>query len=58
MRSKTNQPKPTKPTKQQDAFNDSRTTEEKELDRVADEAATRAEKREQRYDSEHDIFTK
>ena len=55
MGSETNQPKPTK---QQDASNDSRAIEEKELDRLADEAAQRAEKREQRYDSEHDIFTK
>lgn len=55
MSSETNQPKPMK---QEDASNDSRTIEEKELDRIADEAAQRAEKREQRYDSEHDIFTK
>jgi hypothetical protein len=55
MRSETNQPEPMK---QEDASNDPRTIEEKELDRVADEAAQRAEKREQQYDSEHDIFTK
>ena len=55
MGSETNQPEPIK---QQDASNDSRTIEEKELDRIADEAAKRAEKREQRYDSDHDIFTK
>jgi len=55
MRSETNQPDPMK---QEDASNDPRTIEEKELDRVADEAAQRAEKREQQYDSEHDIFTK
>ena len=34
------------------------TGEETNLDRLADEAATRAAKREQRYDQEHDIFTK
>jgi len=55
MRSETTH---SKPTKQQDAPKDSRTIEEKELDRVADEAAKRAEKREQQYDSEHNIFTK
>jgi hypothetical protein len=37
---------------------DSRTAKEKELDQLADEAAERAEKTEQRYDAEHDIFTK
>jgi hypothetical protein len=55
MPSETNHPEPTK---QQDGSNDSRTIEDKELDRIADEAAKRAEKREQQYDSEHDIFTK
>ena len=44
--------------KQKDDSGDSKTVEEKELDRIADEAAERAEKTEQRYDSEHDIFTK
>ena len=44
--------------KQKDDFGDLKTVEEKELDRIADEAAERAEKTEQRYDSEHDIFTK
>jgi len=37
---------------------DSRTPEDKKLDRLADKAAERAERTEQRYDSEHDIFTK
>ena len=35
-----------------------RTIEEKELDRVADEAAERVGKKEQRYDEGHSIFTK
>ena len=34
------------------------TSKEAELDRLADEAASRAAKREQRYDQQHDIFTK
>jgi hypothetical protein len=34
------------------------TSEETRLDRIADEAASRAAKREQRYDQAHDIFTK
>jgi hypothetical protein len=44
--------------RQQDRVPDSRTAEEKELDRVADEAAERAGKEEQRYDEGHSIFTK
>jgi hypothetical protein len=34
------------------------TSEETNLDHLADEAARRAAKREKRYDQEHDIFTK
>jgi hypothetical protein len=34
------------------------TTNNTNLDRLANEAASRAAKREQRYDQEHDIFTK
>jgi len=44
--------------RQQDHVPNSRTVEEKELDRVADEAAERVGKEEQRYDEEHSIFTK
>jgi hypothetical protein len=34
------------------------TSKETKLDRLANQAASRAAKREQRYDQEHDIFTK
>jgi hypothetical protein len=34
------------------------TSKETKLDRLANEAASRAAKREQRYDQEHGIFTK
>ena len=34
------------------------TSKETELDRLAEEAASRAAKREQHYDQQHDIFTK
>jgi hypothetical protein len=34
------------------------TNKQTQLDRLANEAASRAAKREQRYDQEHDIFTK
>jgi hypothetical protein len=34
------------------------TAKETKLDRIANEAASRAAKRQQRYDQEHDIFTK
>jgi hypothetical protein len=34
------------------------TSKETRLSRLADEAAGRAAKRQQRYDQEHDIFTK
>jgi hypothetical protein len=37
---------------------DSKTGEDKALDRLADRAAEKAGKTEKRYDSEHDIFTK
>jgi hypothetical protein len=44
--------------RQQDDFGASKTTKEKQFDRIADEVAQRAEKTEQRYDQDHDIFTK
>jgi hypothetical protein len=44
--------------KQQDDFNASEATNEITLDRIADEVAERAESTEQRYDQDHDIFTK
>jgi hypothetical protein len=44
--------------KQQDRSKDSATPEDKELDRIADEAAKRAGETERRYDRSHDIFTK
>lgn len=37
---------------------DSRSIEEKEIDSIANDAAEAAEKEEQSYDEEHDIFTK
>jgi hypothetical protein len=43
---------------QQDDFSPAETTNEKQLDRIADEMAKRGETREQRYDRDHDIFTK
>ena len=46
------------PPRQNDDFNASETTNEKELDRIADEVAQRGERTEQRYDQDHDIFTK
>jgi hypothetical protein len=36
----------------------SETSDDKKLDRIADDAAERAGKTEQRYDEDHDIFTK
>jgi hypothetical protein len=42
----------------QDNFSASETTNEKQLDRIADEVAKRAEGAEHRYDQDHDIFTK
>ena len=44
--------------RQQENPSDSRTVEQKKLDRLANEAAERAERTEQRYDRDHDIFTK
>jgi hypothetical protein len=44
--------------RQQDDFSASETTHQKTLDRIADEAAQRAARTEQRYDQDHDIFTK
>jgi hypothetical protein len=44
--------------RQQDDSSASKTAKEKRLNRHADEAAKRAGKREQRYDQEHNIFTK
>ncbi|MEO7029338.1 MAG: hypothetical protein ABI147_08025 [Acidobacteriaceae bacterium] len=45
-------------TKRQDKPKGGETPAAKELGREADEAATRAGKTEQRYDEDHDIFTK
>jgi hypothetical protein len=44
--------------RQQDDFSASETTNEKALDRMAGELAERAQRTEQRYDQDHDIFTK
>jgi hypothetical protein len=44
--------------KQQDESSAYKTTKETKLDRIAHEAASRAVKRQQRYDKEHTIFTK
>jgi hypothetical protein len=44
--------------KEQDDLSASETTNEKALDRIADEVARRAGRREHRYDQNHDIFTK
>jgi hypothetical protein len=45
--------------KQKEALRDPRSTKEKVVDSIADEAAERAGKEEQRYDEQHDnIFTK
>ncbi|HEY4049262.1 MAG TPA: hypothetical protein VGM27_20570 [Acidobacteriaceae bacterium] len=35
-----------------------KTTKETKVDRIANEVASRAVKRQQRYDKEHNIFTK
>jgi len=43
---------------QQDDSNPTTLEEEKKLDRIANDVASRAAKRQQRYDQEHDIFTK
>lgn len=42
----------------QNDFPKPESTKEKELDSIADDAAERAQKEEQGYDEEHDIFTK
>ncbi len=47
-----------KTTTQNDPSKDSETTEDKKLDRIADDAAKRAGKTERRFDEDHDIFTK
>jgi hypothetical protein len=39
-------------------FATSKTGEDNKLDRTAEEAASKARKREQKYDEGHDIFTK
>ena len=41
-----------------DDFSASETTNEEQLDRIANEVAKRAERTEHRYDQDHDIFTK
>jgi len=41
-----------------DPSKSSETSEDKELDRIADDAAERAGQTERRYDEDHDIFTK
>jgi hypothetical protein len=43
---------------QQDNSGAATTAGEIRLDRIANEAASRARKRQQRYDQEHSIFTK
>jgi hypothetical protein len=42
----------------QDDFSASETTNEKKIDRIANEVAKRAGRTEHRYDQDHDIFTK
>jgi hypothetical protein len=44
--------------RQQENPSDSRTVEQKKLDRLANEAAEKAQRTEQRFDRDHDIFTK
>jgi hypothetical protein len=44
--------------RQQENPSESRTVEQKKLDRLANEAAERAERTEQRFDRDHDIFIK
>ena len=55
MNSKTDQ---SDDSRQQEKLVDSSTVEQEKLDRLAQEAAERAERTEQRYDRNHDIFTK
>jgi hypothetical protein len=42
----------------QDNFDAAPTSKEAGLDRIANAAASRARKRQQRYDQDHNIFTK
>jgi hypothetical protein len=44
--------------RQQDDFNAAETTNEETIDRIAGEVAQGAARTEQRYDQDHDIFTK
>jgi hypothetical protein len=44
--------------REQDNPSASKTDRETNLDRIANQAANRAGKRQQRYDQEHNIFTK
>jgi hypothetical protein len=55
MLSQTNSPDTPR---QQDNPSASNTAKETRLDRAANEAASRAAKRQKRYDQEHNIFTK
>jgi hypothetical protein len=55
MHNETDQPDESR---QQENPSHSRPAEQKKLDRLANEAAERAERREQRFDRDHDIFTK
>jgi hypothetical protein len=48
---------PDTPKLQEDSADAQKAVQEK-LDRIADKAAKRGEKREQRYDEEHGIFTR
>jgi hypothetical protein len=54
MPSQTNSPATPK---EQDNSSASKTAKETKVDRIANEAARRAVKRQQRYDQEHNIFT-
>ena len=42
----------------EDNSNDAKKAVQEKLDRIADKAAKRGEKRQQRFDEEHGIFTK
>jgi hypothetical protein len=44
--------------REQDNLTPSKTARETNLDRIANKAASRAGKRQQRYEQEHNIFTK
>lgn len=43
---------------QKDAFDGEEGPQQRDLDRLADNAAKRGEEEEQHYDQDHDIFTK